>query len=553
MFSNSLWVKKVNRLGREMKTDKDQPSNLFLNAPRRYVMQAFLPTGSNAVINRENARNIVLKWATKKWGRRLPPNAFLENNFDFDDAGLRIATCISEDGGLWAFRSEHIDSNEPRTWVTEAVVADLGNSDAIGVRNSCNLGRGLEIPATTPSFLRDLIINIGLIDAGVRVSHQIIYIEDRASLDAFLKLLLSNERRLPIILTSTMTNKGDASFDAVKLAKGTIGLAHVYSISTLMGLALKDILGKPLSTFNGAVRTYYPGFNIDSEPSRHHLVLHKRIAEWSDEFGTGSKGFIKFLIHQIHYLSVNSPTKIEELPSYFSIRRKLLDKPDRTKQEELESLRIDLEHARQNAEQWQNYACEIETEAKTYELETRRLSAQNQTLAFEIRELRKIPTDKTIPLPTNYLDIGNWVNKYFSDRLILHNRAERGLKNALFSDVGLVGQSLMMLGTEYWEMCSNTDPEQREKLTNAWKSKCNLLGIEYNPQSISSSRLGEYKSEYTIDYKIGQKYKQVLGPHLKYGVSKDERHCLRIYFIWDDERQLVVIGSLPSHLSTRST
>lgn len=37
------------------------------------------------------------------------------------------------------------------------------------------------------------------------------------------------------------------------------------------------------------------------------------------------------------------------------------------------------------------------------------------------------------------------------------------------------------------------------------------------------------------------------------GVSKDRRYCLRIYFFWDDQDQIVVIGDLPHHLDTSDT
>lgn len=35
--------------------------------------------------------------------------------------------------------------------------------------------------------------------------------------------------------------------------------------------------------------------------------------------------------------------------------------------------------------------------------------------------------------------------------------------------------------------------------------------------------------------------------------TKDNRYCLRIYFFWDDSRQKVVVGHLPSHLETRAS
>lgn len=117
----------------------------------------------------------------------------------------------------------------------------------------------------------------------------------------------------------------------------------------------------------------------------------------------------------------------------------------------------------------------------------------------------------------------------------------------------LVCESLKLLASAYWEMRANHDPEGRQALSQAWEEGVTSLRLDYNHQSIAPNRLGEFRSTYTIDYRIGQSSQQILGPHLKYGSTKDDRFCMRIYFLWDDDRQLVVIGSLPAHLETRAT
>ena len=123
----------------------------------------------------------------------------------------------------------------------------------------------------------------------------------------------------------------------------------------------------------------------------------------------------------------------------------------------------------------------------------------------------------------------------------------------MFEDVRLACESLKLLAEAYWDMRVNHDPDLRQSLSQAWEEGIKTLRLEYNSQSIAPNRLGEFRSTYTIDYRIGQSSQQLLGPHLKYGTTKDDRFCMRIYFLWDDDRQLVVIGSLPAHLETRAT
>lgn len=527
----------------------------YINVPRlRYVMQTFLPSTKHSLENRIEARTRVLDWARNKWPGLIPVGAYEGQAFEYDQAGLRIAATCNVDGTIWSFRSEHL-SHESRTWVTEALVADLGPTDAIGVRNSCSTISGEDVPATSPRFLRDFIAHHTLIDAGVPATATSHFVTDTDTLKSLLDLLLSVERILPVIVLTPLPDTTTYAIDPAKLARDTQGLAHVYCLPAALTFELSDLVGKPLSVFHGAVRTYYPGFSLRSNPWQHHLVFPQRIVEWVDEQGAsiGANAFEQFLSRQLHFFSVGTPSKIEQLPSYFSIRRALLDKPNKTTAEEIQALHLELEEAHNKEQSWQTQALESDGEARAYEEENRSLKAQNITLAYELQNLRKAKGVTAIPTPSNYDEIQNWINAYFSDRLVLHSRAIRGLKDAVFEDISLVCNSLKLLADTYWELKANHDQSQHQARAQAWDDGLQSLGLEYNSHSLTDSRLGEFRSTYTIDYRIGQKSRQILGPHLKYGSTKDDRFCMRIYFLWDDERQLVLIGSLPAHLDTRAS
>ena len=62
-----------------------------------------------------------------------------------------------------------------------------------------------------------------------------------------------------------------------------------------------------------------------------------------------------------------------------------------------------------------------------------------------------------------------------------------------------------------------------------------------------------YPAEYKIKYFEGYKGKPVeslLDYHLK--VGNDAENLLRIYFLFDETKKLIVVGSLPEHLKTSS-
>lgn len=44
-----------------------------------------------------------------------------------------------------------------------------------------------------------------------------------------------------------------------------------------------------------------------------------------------------------------------------------------------------------------------------------------------------------------------------------------------------------------------------------------------------------------------------LDRHIRGSSSREERFGFRLYFFWDDEGQQAVVGSFPTHLSTRAS
>ena len=67
------------------------------------------------------------------------------------------------------------------------------------------------------------------------------------------------------------------------------------------------------------------------------------------------------------------------------------------------------------------------------------------------------------------------------------------------------------------------------------------ITIKYTP--------GEYRIKYFRDAQ-GKESDSDLDYHLR--VGNDPENLLRIYFLHDDARQMIVIGSLPDHLTTVS-
>lgn len=158
---------------------------------------------------------------------------------------------------------------------------------------------------------------------------------------------------------------------------------------------------------------------------------------------------------------------------------------------------------------------------------------------------------RKIALPDTLASVDVWAEQHCHQRIFLHPRAVRGAKESQYFDVELAYAALWLLAKEYWELRTAT-PARREQCQRALKNKLESLGLELAP-SISDTRAGEQGDDYKIVYPFGGSSKSTLELHLKKGVDRDQRNCLRIYFFWDSERHITVIGWMTSHLGTRAS
>lgn len=164
-----------------------------------------------------------------------------------------------------------------------------------------------------------------------------------------------------------------------------------------------------------------------------------------------------------------------------------------------------------------------------------------RNLEKQIQEIRGKKAE--IEYPTEYSQIPQWVETHFRGKIELSNRALRALKEAVYCDIELVGKALELLATEYFDLKLGVGDKA------VYDAKLKELYLK-DEQAISKVSAGEQGEEYYIKYN-GQKKK--FDKHLSKGDGRDPRKCLRIYYFWDDETNMVVIGSLPYHLNIRSS
>ena len=154
--------------------------------------------------------------------------------------------------------------------------------------------------------------------------------------------------------------------------------------------------------------------------------------------------------------------------------------------------------------------------------------------------------DEPVPPLESYADLPAWAERHFPGRVALSGRALRALKSAGFEDVGLVGRAIEVLAGSYWRMKTGGG----KALRDAFAEELRELRLQ-ETKSISRDRQGKARDDFSMDWD-GRRL--MLDRHLKNNAkTRDPRHCLRVYFTWDEASRQVVIGHLPGHMTQVGT
>ena len=150
--------------------------------------------------------------------------------------------------------------------------------------------------------------------------------------------------------------------------------------------------------------------------------------------------------------------------------------------------------------------------------------------------------------PRSHDEIAAWAAAQFGGRLILHQRAVGLLEDssARTVSVELICDALDFLATDYWER-RYVRTSEADMLSRCSRKYGRPFEVSPTGQRSIEVVGRDYKIKYGGDVKDKPR-ERPLDYHLK--VGNDSENLLRVYFLHDDERQLIVVGSLPRHLKT---
>lgn len=395
------------------------------------------------------AQEEVLKWARKRAGVILPTGAWRGEDFELPAAGrTTMASSVETDGGLlWSLRGDDPDKQVAgRIWSSEISLgrADKSGNVTLGLRLLVNSSeRQLVIEPAVPGPVLQIADTCGLVDGPVPIRSKAHHAENADHIEMLVDWLISPRRRLPIIVATGDEREDDPSkamLDADALGKALCGLAHVVSVPAGVSFHLSDAVGKELTVFHGGVRIYESGFDLDSDPRNHRLILGHNVRRSPRETAAELRRGIareslrrSRLGHEIvSFAAVRSAAiqkeKLSEADSGAGDSEKVA-----TLERQVVALHKQIEDLQGQVDQaWQLSEDESER-AVVAEKQLHFSGARIEMLETALSEAGKENVEA--PAPSSWEEFTEWCGTTFAGRLCLAPAARRGLKKSEYRDV----------------------------------------------------------------------------------------------------------------------
>lgn len=514
---------------------------------RELLRVAAALSGTDAVAAASAARSEVLTWAAKQVGDQLPAAAAEGRSFDHLRGGRTcLGASFSDDRrALWALRVDRPDANvAQRTWTTEVVIgyAQTSGPALFSLRLLVSTPEEfLPIEPAVPGLVRQVNSVCGLQQGDVRIDGLPWFINSQTDAMDLVRKLSSPSRSMPYLVCSVAEGESSPRLDARLLAKATLGIAKVVVVPSVHTWVLTEQLGKLRSVYNGAVRAYMPGFSLDANPYAHRLFF---IEPSDDERARSTQKALRWLVasESLRRLRLG-----DDVVAFSAVRESSLDferqrlqragssdaEQLKAAQIQIEALKDDLERSKAETEQWLCEFQRAEEDAQNYQQQLRGAQFRIQQLLAQIKERGDEP-DSVVQLPKSWDTFADWCDEILSGRVTLSSRARRETKSAVFDDPQTAARCLLWLANEYRDSRMNgAAGDLRKPIAD---------GIHNDRCGADSFEFAWNGRQVPVEW------------HIKNGGNtRDPRRCLRIYYFWDDESQIVVIATMPAHIRTGAT
>jgi hypothetical protein len=436
-----------------------------------------------------------------------------------------------------------------RSWRVEFTLLRTIERLYVGARVSAMVQAGVyqDVTPTVPRWVRAIATHFTLKIDGRPSSTRATDVSSRRELSSMLQLLRDPHRSCAAVVAITHSARSKEADAAHRLASRVGGSAHVFTVHAALAGALTAEIGHAGEVPAGGARLYARGFDQDVAEMRCPVLP---AALWQSPHG------IELAVRACAGETVAIRDPETDLPSFAHLRQLILRHRRSQEREQFSG------QSNQNASEIQrllDHQTNLEREldetwelAREYEREKLKADdalvkaqslllmrdAQIDALTSRLAEMENA-AGMTAP-PESWGDIDARVQAEFAGRLVVTPSAWRAARSSVYEDFGFVMDVLSLLGNDYLEMMISGDDDARVRFAAREKA----LRVEVSSVGLATSHrrlAGQYRTTWN-----GQAY--VLDRHVSGSSSRNRQRGFRVYFAWDEARQMIVVGSLPEHL-----
>ncbi|MEA9739789.1 hypothetical protein [Xanthomonas campestris] len=473
-----------------------------------------------------DAVSSALAWLESRMGLKLP-KAWRDGAHEIERHGVSLQ--IESNPAIFSFRLDHPDTEYPTRWWRSEVTL-LSGQGAIGGMAGVRLAARdlVELPPpskTVPAVIRGLADNPGLLLAGAS-SRTRTHVRDRASLDSLTKLIADAERDAPLWVTRS----------PFSVTKSLQGLARIIILENpaedIYSISHGKLPDNALHLYGRAGRLpicIYPNRKGDLERLRVE-TLSVRQRPNTPSFREVRDAIASARLHN----SDVSPTS-EDIRELISREVKDYEELLEVAEEERERAFADRDAALQELEKNDDELNQLRWKLHSANAQIRSANAT-----------ASITTTK--PAAPATLDaIAEWV-PHLQPRLVLADKAIRTASKTNHQNPALIYEALEQMADSYW-VSRWGDEAERQGAHEQWTAflEHNRLRWSGVGTAINNAR---YAEEYSANID-GKNHTMTM--HVAGSSTHDPTRCLRIYCYPDEYNRRIIIGHLPTHLTSGHT
>lgn len=337
-------------------------------------------------------------------------------------------------------------------------------------------------------------------------------------------------------------------YDVSRLASSMAAYARIFVVSHSVTedlsvvlneeVGLGDVVVAEPQNFGGLVKVYH-GDELTDESLRSMMqnYIRGKVVDFGNlYFANGARDALEQRTTELQMASAEQEQK-------WQVEKAMLDSRWQAK----------LDEKNRALSQWEKQTEKLQQQLTVAEAKTQ--GAQDKLKQLDVKYQQKL-TDKDeyiaylqrrLTRPHTKKELAQWVANNLGEHLYLHPRAVQLLEAAEVNPerLELIYDALEYLATDYWE--NRYGGLSSDDMNNRMAQK---YGRGFLITTLRDGSIEAFEEQYKVPYASGshKPTNRKLDYHLKIG-NKTE-HLVRIYFFHDEDKKLIVIGSLPDHLDT---